>query len=312
MESGVDGLVSSRKGRAGMLSLSSAPRVGVALGAIAVSATAIFVDLSGAQPGTASFYRCLLALPLLAPAALLEARRERRLTRGEMATATLAGVLFAGDMVLWTQAIFDVGAGISTVIVNVQVIIVPLLAWAIDRESLSRWFVVTLPIMIVGVVLAGGVIDHGTLGTHAVRGTVEAVIAAFCYSGFLFIIRRSGKQTPVLQSYWLVIAAAAVCSCALGALWHGLTLDPPLAALGWLALSALCGQVLGWLLVARATPKLDSQSASVLLLLTPVGSLLLAAVFLSQSPTALQLAGSLVVLGCAALIARQAQRSERG
>jgi drug/metabolite transporter (DMT)-like permease len=111
-----------------------------------------------------------------------------------------------------------------------------------------------------------------------------------------------------LQSYWLVIAAAAMASSAGGALWHGLTLDPPLAAIGWLALSAICGQVLGWLLVARATPKLDSQSASVLLLLTPIGSLVLAALILGQGATGLQLAGSLVILGCAVIVTRREQR----
>lgn len=293
-------------------SISSMPRIATGLGALVVSATAIFVDLSHARPGTSSFYRCLLALPFLVPLAAAEARRTRRLTRREVAVAAVAGVLFAGDMLLWTQAIYDVGAGISTVIVNVQVVIVPLLALAVDREPISRLFAATLPVMALGVVLAGGLIGQRTGGTHAVRGTVEAVLAALCYSGFLFIVRRSGRQAPVLQSYTVVIASGTVASCVGGVLWHGLTLDPSPAALGWLALAAVFGQVAGWLLVAQATPKLDSQSSSVLLLLTPVGSLLLAALALGQAPTALQLAGSLLVLVCAVIVARQGQRKASG
>ena len=124
--------------------ISAHPRLAVAAGAVAVSATAIFVDLAGCPPGTASFYRCVLALPLLLPLAGREARRERQargtppLGRRELLTAGVAGVLFAGDMLLWTQAIFDVGAGISTVIVNVQVIVVPLLALAIVHPATLR------------------------------------------------------------------------------------------------------------------------------------------------------------------------------
>jgi len=289
---------------------SSHPYTAVAAGAVAVSATAIFVDLAGLQPGTASFYRCVLALPFLLPLAWSERRRTQPLGRRELLAAVLAGVLLASDMLLWTQAIYDVGAGISTVIVNVQVILVPLIALAVDREPITRLFLATLPVMVLGVLLAGGVLDHRVGGTHTVRGTVEAVLAALCYSGFLFMLRRSGKGTRVLQSYVVLIVATAAASCAGGALWHGFTFAPPLAALGWLALSAICGQVVGWLLVARNAQKLTSESASVLLLLTPIGSLVLGALVLGQRPTALQLAGSLVILGCAAIIATMGRRGE--
>lgn len=98
--------------------------------------------------------------------------------------------------------------------------------------------------------LAGGALDHGPGGAHTVRGTVEAVLAALCYSGFLFILRRSGKSTPVLPSYTVVIVASAAASWAGGLLWHGFSFTPRLAAVGWLALAAICGQVAGWLLVA--------------------------------------------------------------
>jgi drug/metabolite transporter (DMT)-like permease len=282
----------------------------VAAGAVAVSATAIFADLAYCQPGTASFYRCVLALPFLLPLAWREGRGTGRLGRRELLAAVTAGVLFAGDMLLWTQAIFDVGAGISTVIVNVQVIVVPLLAFAIDREPITRLFLATVPVMALGVLLAGGVLDHGPAGAHTVRGTVEAVLAALCYSGFLFILRRSGKSTPVLPSYTVVIVASAAASWAGGLLWHGFSFTPRLAAVGWLALAAICGQVVGWLLVAYATPKLNSESASVLLLLTPIGSLVLGALVLDQRPTALQLAGSLLILGCAVLIANMRRQGE--
>jgi drug/metabolite transporter (DMT)-like permease len=289
---------------------SSHPRIAIAVGAVAVSATAIFVDLAGCQPGTASFYRCVLALPFLLPLALREGRGIQRLGRRELLAAVVAGVLFAGDMLLWTQAIFDVGAGISTVIVNVQVIVVPLLALAIDREPITRLFLATLPVMALGVLLAGGVLDHGVRGMHTVRGTVEAVLAALCYSGFLFILRRSGRSTRALPSYTVVIVASAAGSWVGGALWHGFSFAPRLAAIGWLALAAICGQVVGWLLVASAAPKLSSESASVLLLLTPIGSLVLGGLVIGQRPTSLQLAGSLLILGCAAIIANMRRRGE--
>lgn len=281
------------------------PRLAVAIGAAAVSATSIFIALASQAPGTASFYRCALALPLLFAIAVRERRRTRRISRHELFVATAAGVLFAGDMLLWTQAIYDVGAGVSTVLVNVQVVFVPLLALAIDREPISRRFLAALPFAAIGVVLAGGLLDHRVAGTHLVRGTIYAVLAALCYSGFLFILRRSGRTAPVVQSYTAVTAVTAVASCAGGLAWNGFSAAPRLGALGWLALAGICGQVIGWLLVARGSPHLDSQVSSVLLLLTPVGSLMLGALVLAQVPTLLQLVGSLLVLACASFVARQ-------
>jgi drug/metabolite transporter (DMT)-like permease len=268
----------------------------MALGALAVSSSAIFIALSGASPGTASFFRCLFALPLLWPFWAAERRREGRPSRRRRTIAALAGVLFAGDALLWTQAIYEVGAGLSTVLVNAQVVIVPLLARAIDRERIGRPYLVALPLMVAGIVLTGGVFETGASGTHPVAGTVHAILAALCYSGFLFLLRRGGQRGHVLQSYRDVVAAAAITSLAAGAAWQGVSLLPGWAPIGWIALTALCSQVLGWLLVALTGPRLSSTVGSALLLLTPVGSLALAALVLGERPTVLQLLGCLLVL----------------
>jgi hypothetical protein len=78
-----------------------------------------------------------------------------------------------------------------------------------------------------------------------------------------------------VQQYWWVVASAAVVGLAVGAVWQGVALAPGWAAIGWLALTAIGGQVLGWLLVALASPVLPSTVSAALLLLTPVGALAL-------------------------------------
>lgn len=59
------------------------------------------------------------------------------------------------------------------------------------------------------------------------------------------------------------------------------------------------GQVVGWLLIALATPLLPTEVGAALLLLTPVGALVLAAVVLDERPSPLQLAGCALVLAAA-------------
>ncbi|MFF4211727.1 DMT family transporter [Streptomyces sp. NPDC001796] len=280
------------------------PRWGQAAGALSLSASPVFIALSRAGAGTASAYRCLISLPFLVLLALPEWRREGPPPRRQLCYGLAGGVLFAGDTLLWAKSITEVGAGLSTVLVNVQVVVVPLLAWAVDREYVPRRFLSWLPVLVVGVVLTGGLFEKGAGGSDPTAGTVHAVLAALSYSGFLFLLRRGGFRGHVRTTYTVVICAATVVSAVGGAAWGVLDLTPSWTALGWLALVALSSQVVGWLLVAVNSPRLPSHTGAVLLLLTPVGALVLGALVLGERPTPMQGVGCALILVSAYVTAR--------
>lgn len=266
-----------------------------------MSVSSVLIDLAATTPGTASFYRCALSLPLLAVVAAVERRHGRALGRDEVLISLLAGLFFAGDMLLWTRAIEEVGAGLSTVVVNVQVVGVPLLAWAIDGETVPRRFVACVPVMLVGVALTAGLVGGGTTGTDPVWGTVHAVLAAACYSVFLYLLRRNGSTGRPVQNYLVVIASAGLASLVAGRFWRGVDLTPGFRVIGWLIGVAVAGTVVGWLLVAMNSPRLPSHVGAALLMLTPVGALVLGTVVLHERPTWLQLTGCVLIVAGAYL-----------
>ncbi|WP_082279447.1 DMT family transporter [Mycobacterium colombiense] len=292
-------------------------RIGLACGALCVSASAVLLKLASTAPATATAGRCLIALPVVAALAIPEWQRGQRLSRRALLSAVVGGALFAGDMLLWTQAITEVGAGLSTVLVNTQVAVVPLLSWLIDREPVSRRFTLALPALLVGVLLAGGLLEHGITGTDPTRGTIHAVGAALCYSGFLFLLRRGGQAGHPMQTYGVVLVASAFVAVAVGPWWHGFDAWPGWRALRWLTLVAVTGQLLGWLLVAFCSARLPSTVNSALLLLTPVGAVALGTVMLGERPSTLQLAGCALILvagyvGGAGVSTRMANGRRRG
>lgn len=271
-------------------------QAGLAVGALSVSVSAVLLKLAATTPATATAARCLIALPVVMLLALPEWRRRGGLSRRGALLAVCCGALFAGDMLLWTQAIPEVGAGLSTVLVNAQVALVPLLSWLIDRERISRRFLLVLPALLIGVVFAAGVVEHGVAGTSPTRGTVHALGAALCYSGFLFLLRRGGQAGRPMQTYGVVLATCALVAAAVGPWWHGLDPWPGWRAVGWLGLVAITGQLLGWLLVAFCSTQLPSTVSSALLLLTPVGAVGLGALVLGERPSLLQLAGCVLIV----------------
>jgi drug/metabolite transporter (DMT)-like permease len=64
----------------------------------------------------------------------------------------------------------------------------------------------------------------------------------------------------------------------------------------WLVLLALSSQVLGWLLISVSLPRLPALLTSILLMLQPVSTVFLAALLLSEAPSAVQLLGVAVVI----------------
>ena len=63
----------------------------------------------------------------------------------DRALAALAGVFFSADLICWHHAIEDVGAGLATVLGNLQVAFVPLVAWLALGERPAGAILATLP-----------------------------------------------------------------------------------------------------------------------------------------------------------------------
>jgi drug/metabolite transporter (DMT)-like permease len=273
-------------------------RVCAALGAVAIAFSSILVKLSHASPSTAAIFRCAYALPVLGLLAWLEDRRYGGRTWRERRVAVLSGVFFAADLIMWHNSIEDVGAGLATVLANVQVVLVPLVAWAVLSERPARRVLASLPIALLGVLLISGVLEHGAYGRAPERGALFGIGAGIAYVGFLLLLRRGGADLrrpagPLFDA----TATAAVASVIAGSIIGDARLVPVWPGAGWLIVLALTSQVLGWLLITVSLPRLPAALTSLLLCIQPIGSVALAALIFGESPSALQLTGVAIVLG---------------
>ena len=268
------------------------------LGAACISASAVLIKLADTGPATAAFYRCFLALPILLALAVFERRRRGPRRVAAHLGAIAAGAFLAIDLVLWNHTIADVGAGIATLLGNLQVLFVALAAWVLLREPPGRRFLVALPVVMAGVVLVSGLAGAGAGDSHPLAGIVFGIGTSLSYAAFLLILRQTSAGTPHIAGPLAeVTATAALGSLLLGLAFGGLQLDLPWASLRWLLLVAITSQTVGWLLITSSLPRLPAAVSSLLLLLQPVAAIGLAAAVLAERPSLAQLAGAVLVCG---------------
>jgi drug/metabolite transporter (DMT)-like permease len=273
------------------------PLLGGVGGAMCIAFAGIFVALAAVSPATAAFFRCLYALPILGFLAYREDRAYGPRSRHNRLLAATAGVFFAADLVSWHYAIEFVGAGLGTVLANLQVVVVAFVAWRLLGERPDRRIFLAIPILLSGVVLISGVVGEGAYGSDPLLGVVFGIGTSIAYAGFILLLRQSSKDLrrpagPLTDA----TAVAALASMAAGFVIGDLDMTPGWPAQGWLVLLALTAQVAGWLLITVSLPRLPAVVTSMVLVLQPLATLMLGAWLLGERPSAAQLAGCGLVL----------------
>ena len=262
-----------------------------------ISFSAIFVRLADVSPTTAAFFRAAYAIPALYLVARMLRDRDRREPRMRW-LAFLSGLLLAIDLSFWHQAIAWIGAGLGTVLGNTQVVFVGVAAWFLHKERPSQLALMTIPIVIVGVVLISGLGDPTAYGANPLGGVIYGILTGLFFGGFILLFRASNKGLAPVAGPLL----DATCGMAVGTLGASL-FDPGFSivlswpAHGWLLAMALGSQVIGWLFISHALPRLPALETSVQLLVQPMLTILWGRLIFGEYLSTLQWVGAVLVLG---------------
>ncbi|HET6161344.1 MAG TPA: DMT family transporter [Dongiaceae bacterium] len=270
-----------------------------AIGGVFISGLGpLLVRNSPVDSAATAFWRLMIALP----AALWLARRVDPLPPRAKALAILAGLLLAGDLVLWNRAIVSTTILEATLLVMIYPLLVALGGFLIWRERITKWLGIGGILAFAGlVVMTLGPVS----GQSSVSGNLYAVAAAVFYSGCMLITGRLCRAYPTIAvTAWSFVGAA------LGSLPAALFEDRVLAVdlFGW-AYLALYGALTlaGYLLINRSLGKLPTALVAVLGYGQPVVATSLAIPLLGEVPALGDLAGAIVVVAGLVLATRPAK-----
>jgi drug/metabolite transporter (DMT)-like permease len=166
--------------------------------------------------------------------------------------------------------------------------------------------VLTIAVVLGGVVLTSGQARHDAYGAQPVTGAIVGLLAAVVYAAFI-LLYRDANRTPGPRSGPLLDSTVGMVVGALASsiLDPHFTFTPGPTAMLWLVLLAIGSQVIGWLLIGLALPRLPVVETSVLLLGQPVFTVIWGVLLFDERLSVLQWTGSAIVLGGVAVLSIQ-------
>lgn len=255
----------------------------------------ILVRISPVDPAATAFWRLLLSC---IPAAIV-AWRAPGMPGRDIALALVAGVMLAGDLVLWNASIVRTSVMEATLLVMIYPLLVALLPSLWTRRRPNGRVVGGGLVAFLGIAVLAGA--RGAAGGDMLGNGMALLAAMFYAVCYLISADLCRRQAAATVTFWILVGAT------LGALPVALMQDHilPATAAGWASLAAQ--SVLAFfsqLLVARALRTLDAGASAVAGYGQPVIATLLAWPILGQVPQAAALAGSVFIIAGIALASR--------
>lgn len=269
----------------------------MAIGATLLSSTSLLVAYADTAPTVSAFYRMFFGGGMLLAWVLLSGRWQR-FSRRDLAWAVLPAAGLAADLIQWHRSILWVGPGMATLLTNFQVFLMALVGLLFYRERAGRWFVPGMLLALAGLWLLVGPRWSVFDAQHRL-GVWLGLGSGVAYTVYLLSFRQALKTHTQLSAAQFLGLMSLLCALMLW-LWglgegdrfalHGVATWSVLLALGFF------GQVLAWLLLGQAMPRLPASLVGLLLLLQPSLAFVLDVVLLRRPTTFADWSGLLLAL----------------
>lgn len=270
----------------------------LALGAIGMGASPVFVRLAEVGPFASAFWRMFLALPFLWLWLHYEhprgAARPPALTRHSAGIVFVLGFLFAGDLFFWHLAILNTSVANATLLATMSPIVVALGAGLVLKERVTARVLVGVICGVGGAVLIVGR-SAGFQPDH-LAGDVYGFITALFFGSYMLAMSRARRHlTPATAMFYPAIVAAALLLVTALVL-DGRLLPPSWQGAAMLVALALVSQVGGQGLAAYAFGYLPAVFSSLVIFVETIAAACLGYLFFAEAISAWQIAGGALIL----------------
>jgi drug/metabolite transporter (DMT)-like permease len=252
-----------------------------------------------------------LAALLLAPIAYIKYRTElAQLKRCQYDRLILGGFFLALHFICWITSLSLTSIASSVVIVTTAPLWVALLSPVFLKEKLGREVLIGLAISLVGGVIVSigngcSVIDSGIdchalfsqNSSSALLGNLLALAGAIFSAAYIMVGRKMRGAIKLIPYTFTVYSSAAIFLLfgVIASRQH--LFDVSSIYLPFLIALAIIPQIIGHSAFNWALKYLSASYVSIALLGEPVGTVILAYLFLKETPTILEIVGGVMIIG---------------
>lgn len=268
------------------------------------------------SPGSLTLGRLAVAAVVLGALVLPQLRRSKALPRGREWWPILGyGVMwFGGYNVALNAAEHLLDAGTAALLINVNPILVAIMAGVFLREGFPRWLIIGSMVAFGGVALIalGSGPASGERSTADFAGVLLCLLAAVLAAVSVIIQKPVLRKIPAAQATWFGIMVGTVCCLPFsGQLVSELQAAPLSATLG-LAYLGVFPTAIAFTTWAYALSLIDAGKLAATTYLVPGTTILISWLLLSEVPSVWGLVGGVVCLVGVGLTRRRSrQRRER-
>lgn len=272
----------------------------LAIGILSVSTAAILIRLATTTAGTLNVgFSLVLAASRLLIAALTLIPTWRTF-QPSSATAVKfalgAGIALAVHFAAWISSLSYTSIAASTTLVTTNPVWVAVLSWIWFKEKPTRATFLGIAIAMIGGILIG--FDNTSQeGTNPLLGNGLAIVGAWAASFYLLLGREAQRQGLSVKSYIAIAyTVAAIVLLPLPLLFSTSYFGYPSLTYLYILLLAIFPQLIGHTSFNWAMRHLPATIVTLIILLEPVGSTILAIAFFRELPGMQVILGAIVLL----------------
>ena len=270
----------------------------VLIGAFLISFSPVMVSMSDLQPTVSAFYRVFIGSIFLIFVIFLN----RNLYINSFSVNSyliLAGIFFALDLWFWHRSILYIGPGMSTLIANFQIFIIPLMSFFIFSMVPNKYQIIAIILGIAGLYLTlgyGGSIDNENIKL----GFMFGIMTALAYSAYILSLKKNNIEasheiSPLISLLYVSFISALILFIVIKIEGVSMAMNDPSNLYSMLAYGIIC-HVFGWYMIILGLKTVTATTAGIILISQPIFSLFWDYLFFSRHTTSIEIIGIAVVI----------------
>lgn len=268
-------------------------RIALFIGILCISIFPVIVRMNLTSGLISAFYRMAIATAILLPVALYKGKLGLE-NRKLILPIAICGILFASDIAVWNISIQHSSATQATLLTNLSSIWVGVFSFVFlnYRPRKSFWLGTLIALMGMMVFVGVDTILELKLDTAFFLG----VLSGLLYALYILVSKTVLEKVEVITfiTYSMIFSTVFlfIVNIAFGEEFFGFS------GQAWISLfvQGIVCQLIAWLLISYATQNMRATRVSLSLLSQTIFAALLAAVFIGEKITPVQMIGSIIIL----------------